>query len=141
VKPESVSRRQGRPARLDQLLADEGLQRCAQGDTVLLSAKLGERAAPELLADHRSVLENRALVGVEAVEPGSEEGLDRWRHRDLSFGRLVGAHRDQLLDEERIPGSSLDDPRALLRVQVGAAGEPGEKRVGFGFRQRVEQER
>lgn len=72
----------------------------------------------------RGAFEQVALCGREAVETGSEQGLDRGRQRWFSVGladfRLMG---EQLLEEERIASADVGDagapgPRELFAAQA-----------------------
>ncbi len=45
-----------------------------------------DRAAVEHLALHRAALDHGALLGVQPVQPGREQQLDRRRHRDVARG-------------------------------------------------------
>ena len=49
--------------------------------------------------------------GSEPVDAGGEERVDRRRHLVIAGPRIVGQHREQLLDEERVALGRLDDPR------------------------------
>ena len=71
------------------------------------------------------------LLGLELVEAGREQGVDRRRDRDLGDfvcrdpagvgpldHALVDHHREQLLDEERVAVRGLDDPLADVLVDA-----------------------
>ena len=87
----------------------------------------------EEVADHRRGVDHRALLALEAVEPGRQERLDRRRHPvRLELARapdavleqqepVVDHHREQLLDEERISLGGLDDPCLRVVGDLGAA--------------------
>ena len=61
AKLEAVLRGKDRPPRLDELLPREGHEAGADGTPVRVGEKVGDGAAPELLADHRCSLDHRAL--------------------------------------------------------------------------------
>ena len=76
----------------------------------------------EVLADHRSRLDDLALIGLEQVQASGEQRVDGGRHlerRDIADlhpfipvaakGPIVDEHREQLLHEERVPGRRLQD--------------------------------
>ena len=77
-----------------------------------------ERAAMEEPPLDRGALDDRTLLGLEAVDARREQRLDRRRHGRVGCLRVVGEHREQLLDEERIALGRLDDP--ALRLLRGA---------------------
>ena len=66
----------------------------------------GVRAAHvEAHALDGGALEDVALVGVEALDAGGEDRLDARRQR-----ALVGSHRDELLEEQRVALGAPHDP-------------------------------
>ena len=90
----------------------DGLARLGCGE-------LGDAADVEDLTFDRRAREHPALVGLEPVEPGGEQRLDRRRHRDLRLDVLaVGEHGEHLLEEERIPRGGGGDARASLGCKL-----------------------
>ena len=91
-------------------------------------AELGDRAAVELLADHRRRARRRALVAAEALEARRDQRVDRRRHLDVD---AVGARpsvspsrrstpsstsmRTRLADEQRVALGRLEDPLGQAR--------------------------
>jgi hypothetical protein len=110
-------------------------------------------AGPETRADHRRILEQRLLVGLEQVEPGGDQTLDGLRQRtDLA---AVTQHARELLGVERIATGAGEELRVGLRrehraeqlreqardVLIGERGERDGERVRlaaaqFGRRER-----
>src|SRR5680860_728455 len=92
-------------------------------------------------ADDRTVLEGRALVGVERVDSCCDEPAEGPRQVTVTVPggvRLRFRHdRDQLLDEEGVAAAALDHHGDELVVGVGAEECPGELRAGVGL-ERVE---
>jgi hypothetical protein len=62
-------------------------------------------------------------VGIEAVEPGAEDRVDRRRNRAAVVLAVRGEHRLELLDEERVSLGRRSDP--LLRAAAEPAHELG----------------
>src|SRR5439155_1068101 len=103
-----------RPVRTQELLAHQRGQ--ARADLGLLRRERLNSAAMEDAALDRSSLQYGSLVWVELIKPGSEERVDRRRHRDVAL-RRVAQERDHLLNEEwvafrRPPNSSFQRFRA-----------------------------
>ena len=84
-------------------LRTRALRWTAIGERSGRGRELGERGELELGAARRGALEQRALVGPEPVEAGSEQGVDRRRHRALGLlPAQLGQVRAELLEEERV---------------------------------------
>ena len=97
-------------------------------------------ASPELLADHGCAFQRGALRGLEPVESGREQRLDRRRH--LHGRRVVlGEHRDHLLDEERVAFGCVRDPSPRVGRERPFRGELVEEELRLGVRQRLERQR
>ncbi len=128
AEAKAVLARDLRSVRPDQLLADERGE--ARGDLRLLGCECLDSTPVEDLALDRAALEDASLGRVELVEPGGEQGVQRWRHDDVALG-LVG-HRDHLLDEERVAARGARD--SLPQVVGGVLGdEPVDVVVGQGL--------
>ena len=65
----------------------------------------------EDLALDRAALEDVTLGGVELVEPGGQQSMDRRRYGDVRLV-LLGEHRHHLFDEERVARRGVEDPVA-----------------------------
>ena len=111
---------------VDQLAPHERGQRRGQ----VVVAERRERAAAEAPALDRGVLEQRALVGAELVEPRGQHGLDRRRQLALR------PDRHQLLEEQRVAVGALDHP--ARREPLGA--EPRDQGERVDLVERVEAE-
>ena len=111
---------------VDQLAPHERGQRGGQ----VVVAERRERAAAEAPALDRGVLEQRALVRAELVEPRGQHGLDGRRQLALR------ADRHQLLEEQRVAVGPLDHPAG--REPLGA--EPRHERERVDLVERVEAE-
>ncbi|MCB9566460.1 MAG: hypothetical protein H6710_04475 [Myxococcales bacterium] len=73
----------------------------------------------EAPAEHRGRLDRRHRLGVEAIEAGRDNAVDRRRH--LAAGRLEVA--DEAEEEERVAAGSLDAAAREGVVVEVAAGE------------------
>ena len=102
----------------DELLPHEREQDRADAGPVPVLEQRGDRAAMEQAPLHRRPLEGAAFVGLEPVDARGEERVDRRRHLVLAGPRIVGQHREHLLDEERVALGRLDDPPAEPGRQV-----------------------
>ena len=136
----------------DQLLVRELHQMRAELGAHVLGCEVVHGVVDEQLADDGGRLDDRALLGAEGVEAGSEECVDRRRDRDVADrrgcapgavleddGAVVDEHGEQLLDEQGIAFGSCDDPVADVLVELGHAQEvPGDGRC-IGLRQALEQ--
>ena len=123
---ERVLARVDRPLGLDQLAASERGQRWGER---IGAHERGHGAAMEAAALDRRMLEQRALLRVERLEPRGEHRLDGRR-------QPIAADRHQLLEEQRVALRARDD--ALGGVRLGAE-RPGQReRVVVG--ERVEPE-
>ena len=101
----------------DQVLV---LERAERLHEVASLAEGEERALPEGVPHDRRVLEHRAFVHAQRVEPGREYGVDGLRQR-LGVGRaLLHDPVHHLLGEEGIATRTLGDLAHELRVAVAA---------------------
>ena len=82
-----------------------------------LREERGDGIAAGIDADDRRAAEEVALTGAEAVEPHSEQALERGR--DVLGGDLAD-RRKQLLGEQGVPARRVDD--ALQRFGRDGAG-------------------
>ncbi len=90
------------------------------------------------LSIHRRSLGNAALGFGKPVEPRREQRVDRVRDRRFTaFQR----GRQQLLDEERIPGRTGEDRRTPLVADLGVGGEALEQCAGLVGAECVEEDR
>ena len=80
--------------------------------------------------------EDAPLAGVELVEPGREQRLDRRRHRDVAA--VLGPHRHHLLDEEWVAAGRFEDP--LAELAGNRVGERLDQLIRLLGRQRLEQD-
>src|SRR5262245_21829222 len=82
-----------------------------------------------------AALENAALRGVQLVESGRQQSLDRRRDLDFAVRRL--AHeRQHLLDEQRVALRALEDPGSEPVVD---ASELDQEQLGLELRKGLEQ--
>ena len=114
--------------------------------------QLDDRTPPELLADHRGALQDRLLLGLEAIEARGEQGVDRGRDRQLPDvardpavaveheGAVVDEHADELLDEERVAVGGALDVRCDRRVQLRGAEQVREQGVDVVAVERLERQ-
>ena len=123
--------------RADQLLADESCQLSTRGSPTV-GSELTERLPFELEPNDGRTLEQLPLLVGEGIEPRREQRLNRRRHmfRVAPFDQ----HREQLLDEERIPRCNLADPGMGVGCELGTADELLDQLVRFDFRERLERE-
>jgi hypothetical protein len=134
AEPEGILARELRLVRADELLANERHEASRQLGPVG-SERLDGSAVEDPALDC-TALEHVPLGHVELVEPGCEQCLDRWRHRELRASRI--AHeRHHLLDEERVALGRIRDLRPQLVVR-GA--KRVEQTVRLVTRQRLEQD-
>ena len=132
AKPKAVFSFEDRRARLDELLARERHQRVPAESRSASGVQVGDGSASELLADHRCSLDHCALLGVETVQAGREESVDRRRDREIRRARpVLGEHCEHLLDEERIALGRIGDAGEELSAQLGLALQELEKGLGF----------
>jgi hypothetical protein len=102
--------------RVDEAAAHQRLETAGDDLPRLLWEKLRDRAMGKLPADHRRGCDHVPIVGVESVEPCTEECRERRRDGDrrqlrgrhpapirLPEKTVVDQHSHQLLEEERIP--------------------------------------
>jgi hypothetical protein len=120
--------------RLDEVPARERHQRRAH---VEVDERL-HHSGRKRLSIHRRSLGNAALGFGKPVEPRREQRVDRVRDRRFTaFER----GRQQLLDEERIPGRTGEDRRTPLVADLGVGGEALEQHVGLVGAECVEEDR
>jgi len=100
--------------RADELLADERRQLSSRGPAVVRS-ELRESLPLELEADDGGTLDHLSLLIGERVEASSEKRLNRRRH--ILGVTTFREHREQLLDEERVPFGRVADPGADVIVE------------------------
>src|SRR5205814_2120214 len=79
AEAEAVVAEERRCLRAHELLADEREQGRSDRAALAVRGELGDRTAPELLADDGGALEHRSLERLEPVEARGEERLDRRR--------------------------------------------------------------
>ena len=114
----------------DQLAADERAEHRVRLDRRVEEAV--DRGLREVAADDRCRLEDLALLRPERIDAGGQDGFDgRWHLHALDVGghepgavpfdqeALVDEHRQELLDEQRVPGRRLLDPGHERRRQRG----------------------
>lgn len=102
----------------DKLEPDEVDQRAAEVD---VGGQVPNRAAPKLLSDDGCALDCAALLGVELVDAGCEQRLDRrW---DIGGAPVVLEHRQRLLDEQRVALGCGSDPRSHVLLEPAFARE------------------
>ncbi len=103
----------------------------------LVSQQRRDHAAVESAALDRRRLDHPARPARQPVDSRGQEGLDAGRRRP---GRIVGAHRDQVLEEQRV---ALGGSQQLVPAQTGAAAprEPAQEPRRVGVRQRPQAQR
>src|SRR5262245_15443608 len=109
-----------RAVRTDHLLADEREEMRSQGGAFSFRREEGDRAAPKLPADDGGSFDQRTLRGLQTVEAGSEQSMNRRRNRELRRWFPGLDHREHLLDEQRVSigrvGNCAQDVRADFRI-------------------------
>ncbi len=117
---------------LDELLPRKRHQARSDGAAVGTAHQLADRAAPELLADDGRPLDHGALVGRQAIEPCREQSMNRGRDCEVAGRRpVLGDHREQLLDEERVALRSLGNPAQQRLFDLGLASQMAEQLFGL----------
>ena len=112
AETEAVLLGKDRGTGLDELLPRQRHEARSGRSPLLLGRELGDRTAPELLANHGGAFDHGPLLGLEAVEAGSQECMDRRRNREIVRGRpVLRQHREHLLDVERVALCGLGDLR------------------------------
>ena len=96
--------------------------------------------APERLALDGGRAQQRALGGLEPVQPRGQQRLDRGRHLRQRLA-LVVDHRHQLGDEQRVALRHLEDAPADVGADRRGAGEPVQELARVPGGERVEHER
>ena len=114
----------------DHLLLQERLEAPGERRGVGAVGQGEERAHPERPADHGARLDRVAILGLETVDAGSQQGVDRRRQREqrrahggqAGFGALEPAlldeHAHELGDEQRVALRALADPVREVRGDV-----------------------
>jgi hypothetical protein len=116
----------------DQLFADQGCE--AGRDTVGLGFECLHAATMEDLSFDGGSFENGPLAGLQLVESGGEQRLQRRRDDDLALRREC--HADHLVHEERVAAGGPRDSLAEL------ARKPAwEQRVDIARRETIESDR
>ena len=114
----------------DELAIDEGGEGGVDGALLVDERPHGTAVEPSTL-DRRG-LDHSAFAHRERIDAGSKERLDRRRSPDP---RVVGAHRDELLEEERVPLRRVHHLVAPdLRPPPGRQAAEQAGRVGVGER-------
>ena len=86
-----------------------------------------------------SCLEDRSLVVGQAVEPSSEQRVDRRRNLERDgVAALLEHEREHLLDEERISTRRLDDVSARRVLELPRAREVVDELCALGLGKRLE---
>src|SRR5206468_11075931 len=81
-----------------------------------IGTQLRDGTALEEPSDDGRALERRALLGLEQVDTGGDQRLDRGRD---SLERAASlCEGDELLDEERVAAGGLDDVGPHVRLDV-----------------------
>ena len=136
---EAVFLGEDRRCGLDELLAREHHQVRAGCLSFLDRCQCGECAAPEFLADHGRAFDEGPLLGLEPVETGREQRVDRRRDRESARRRAgLGQHRQHLLDEERVPLRGLGDADEKVGGELRVSAQKLEQGLRFGFGQGIE---
>ena len=119
AEPERIVTRKLGPVRPDELLAHQRQQMLADLGADLSRQQIADRATVEQLALERGAFYDGALVRLEAVDARGEQRLDRRRNANLPEV-VLGAHRQHLLDEQRVAFGCLEEALAQVRRQLGA---------------------
>ena len=150
-EPEGLVAGERRAVGPDQLPPEEGGDVPVHSPIKLAAAQLHDRPAMEDPALDRRTLGDRSLLGIELIEPRREERLDAGRngHR-RQIGRrhpsavpkrerpVVDQHRDELLDEQRVPVRRLGDPVFGVRFESRAPEQLLDQPRRFRFGERLE---
>src|SRR5207344_728379 len=99
VVVESIDVGGPRTAGPDELLARQDAQVLTQLRADGFRRQRLYRLSGELQADHRSRFDRRAIGTRQAVQPGFEQGLDRWGHPD--FGIVLGLDPASFVQPQR----------------------------------------
>ena len=134
VEPERLLLERAGEVRAHELLLDQRAEALAHAVPSALGQEMRHGVPDEDLADDRGRFDHGSLVGLQVVEARREQRVDRRRHDGASDvgGRvpasaleadepLVDEHRDELLDEERVPLGGFHDARPNALVQAGPA--------------------
>jgi len=140
VEPKSVVAGEGGAVRAHELLAREREQDPAETGRRALREQLVDCAPVKETSLHRGMLKHRPLGGLQAVDPGREERVDRRRHRIVSGVRVSREHGEHLLDEERIALCHRQDPPAERRRELLFVEKPLDQTLGLRAIERVERD-
>ena len=139
LEPEAVVAREQGAAGANEFLADECHQVAAYPRARRLRHELGERAAVERAPLDRRTFDHRSLLRLEPIDPRGEQRLNGRRNHELPVAALR-AHREQLLDEERVAFRRLDDARPLVLRQRSLVQETLDQHRGIVLRERGERD-
>ena len=104
--------------------------------------ELRDAADMEDLAFDGRAREHPAFIGLETVEPGGEQRLDRRRNRDLRLDVLaVGEHGEHLLEEERVSRRGGGDACASLGCKLRPGRDVRDELGRLFLGERLEQDR
>ena len=114
-------------AMVDEVAIDEVPQPAGRATPAAVQERLEllEREAPP---DHGRPLEEQLVLGVEQVEPGRDHALHRLGHAVAAAA--LAAHRQDLLEEERVPAGQVDDARRRVGRRRRARSPAGASRPG-----------
>src|SRR5205814_3562800 len=136
----------------DEALPHERVQVQADAVRELRRRELDDGAPPELLADDRRALDDRLLLGIEPIEPRSEQRVDRRRDRQLANltrdppavleheRAVVHQPADALFQQQRVAVRGLLDVRAHLRVELRRTEQVAEQGLDVLALERLEDE-
>src|ERR1700730_7283598 len=127
-----------RLVRADELLADERRELRA-GRPPPVGSQLAEGLPFELEPDDRRALEQVALLIGQRVETSGEKHLDRRWH--VLRGPALSEHREQLLDEQRIPFGRCADPSTGVLLEPRVAEKLLDQLIGLSLGKRIERNR
>ena len=114
-KPVRIVTHELRAIRPHKLLADQRTQPLV--DLAVAISHRGNRTPMKEAALDRAALQDGTFGGVELVEPGSQQRLNR--RRNLNARRLaVAGQGEHLFQEQRISLGNLHDPRTQLAVDT-----------------------
>ena len=105
----------------------------------------GDRAGGEVRADYRGDFEHASVAGIQPLEPGRQQRLDRRRNRDRVYVHrqvpptgfrdqhtVVDEHPDQFPHEQRVPARRRGQPNQQFIRQVATQHPGGEFGGGIG---------
>src|SRR6266511_3245938 len=117
TEAEAVITGQDRLIWSDERLAHQREELGADAGALGFREELHDGAAMEDAPFDRAALEHRALLRREPVDARRQERLERQRDRERLVA-VLALHRDELLNEERVPFGRLDDARSLLAAEL-----------------------